>query len=442
MSTASEPTGTLGAALSHANKLLNVDPELAAEQAREILKAAPEYDPARLVLAAACRLSGDPARALEIVVPLVVAQPGWVAAHFENAQALAAAGHGDEAINALQRTVGLKPDHPEAWRMLADHLMAIGDTKAADRAYARHIRCSTRDPVLQQSAAAMISNDVATAERLLKAHLAEAPTDVPAIRMLAEVAVRVGRDDEAVRLLKRCLELAPSFAAARFNYAVLLHRHNDSAAAISELEKLLETEPRNPSYRNLYAVALSRVGDYERSSSIYAELLGEYAGNAKIWLSYGHVLKTEGRQAESIDAYRKSIDLDPAFGEAYWSLANLKTFRFTEPDLAEMHNQLADPELSTDNRLHLNFALGKAYEDAGSYALSFEHYEQGNALHRSGHPYNADRNTTRAQRLKKVFTRQLFERRADFGCNRIRSSSSVCHAPARHCSSRSSLVTA
>ena len=130
--------------------------------------------------------------------------------------------------------------------------------------------------------------------------------------MLAEVAVRVGRDEEAVNLLKRCLELAPSFAAARFNYAVLLHRHNDSPAAIIELETLLAAEPRNPGYRNLYAVALSRIGDYEQSSSIYAELLSEYACNAKIWLSYGHVLKTEGRQAESIDAYRKSIDLDPA----------------------------------------------------------------------------------------------------------------------------------
>jgi tetratricopeptide (TPR) repeat protein len=416
MSSASEPTGTLTTALAHAEKLLKVDPELAAEQAREILKSAPEYDPARLILAAASRLSGDPAAALEIIVPLVIEQPNWIAAHFENAQALAAAGHGDEAINALHRTVALKPDHPEAWRLLGDHLMATGDTDGADRAYARHIRCSTRDPVLQESAAAMIRNDIATAERLLKAHLAEVPTDVPAIRMLAEVAVRVGRDEEAVNLLLRCLELAPGFAAARFNYAVLLHRHNDSPAAIAELEKLLQTEPRNPSYRNLYAVALSRTGDYERSSKIYAELLGEYAGNAKIWLSYGHVLKTEGRRAESIDAYRKSIDLDPSFGEAYWSLANLKTFRFSETDLCEMSARLEEPGLSDENRLHLHFALGKAYEDDKEYEKSFRHYERGNALHRTGHPYNADRNAVRARRLKEVFSRQLFEQHAASGC--------------------------
>ena len=417
MSSATQPTGTLSAALAHAGKLLKADPGLAAEQALEILEAAPDYDPARLVLAAARRLSGDPAAALDLVVPLVVKQPGWVAAHFENALALAAGGHGDEAINALKRTVALKPDHPEAWRYLGDHLMATGDTEAADGAYARHVRCSTRDPALQQAAAAMVNDDVAAAERLLKAHLTDAPTDVPAIRMLAEVAVRCGRDDEAVKLLSRCLELAPSFAAARFNYAMLLHRHNDSAAAIVELEKLLAKDARNPSYRNLYAVALSRIGEYDRSSSIYSELLSEYAGNAKIWLSYGHVLKTEGRQEESIDAYRKSIELDPAFGEAYWSLANLKTFRFTEADLADMHAQLADDELSVENRLHINFALGKAYEDDKSYARSFEHYTEGNALHREGHPYNADRNTRRAARLKEVFSRELFGQRAGAGCD-------------------------
>jgi tetratricopeptide (TPR) repeat protein len=402
MSTASEPTGTLEAALARTDSLLKVDPRLAAEQALEILKAVPGYAPAQLLLAAARRLTGDPAAALGLIEPLLGEQPKWIAAHFEHGLTLAAVGRGDDAIKALQRTVELKPDHVEAWRVLGDHLMAIGDNEAADAAYARHIRCSTREPVLQQAAAAMIKNDLPTAERLLKTHLAKVPTDVPAIRMLAEVAIRLGREEDAENLLLRCLELAPSF--------------NDSAAALIELQRLLEEEPQNPSYRNLHAVTLSRTGDYEQSSRIYAELLSEYSGNAKIWLSYGHVLKTEGRQAECIDTYRKSIECDPAFGEAYWSLANLKTFRFSESDLKEMHAQLADPQLADENRLHLHFALGKAYEDSRDYAKSFEHYDKGNALQRNAHPYDAERNTKRAARLKKLFSRQLFEQRADSGC--------------------------
>jgi len=403
--------------MAHAARLLDVDPALAAEQAQEILKAAPNHHPAVLLLASARRRSGNPAAALELLEPLVRAQGQWAAAHFERGLALAGVGRGDEAIQALRRTAELKPDHTEAWRILADHLMAIGDTEGADAAYARHIQCSTRNPLLQQAAVAMLKNDIPQAEALLKAHLKLAPTDVPAIRMLAEVAVRCGHDEDAKNLLVRCLELAPTFAAARYNYAVLLHRLNDSAGALAEIERLLAVDPRNPGYRNLYAVILSRIGEYERSSRIYAELLDEYPANAKAWLSYGHVLKTEGRQGECIDAYRRSIARDPAFGEAYWSLANLKTFRFDEADLSAMQAQLVRTELDDVNRLQFHFALGKAYEDAGDYAQSFEHYAKGNALERARNRYDADRNSTRIQRLKTAFTRDFFSGRAGSGCD-------------------------
>lgn len=416
MTAASDATGTLNVALEHATRLLDADPALAIEQAQEILRAVPSHPPAVLLLAIAHRRSGDPASALDILLPLAKVQQRWAAAHFELGVTLARLGRGDEAIEALQKTVELKPDHPEAWRVLADHLVATGNLQAGDAAYARHVQCSSGDPLLQQAAGAMIKNDVAAAERLLKAHLKEAPTDVAAIRMLAEVAVRCSRDADAENLLQRCLELAPSFAAARYNYAVLLHRHNDSPGALVEIEKCLEAEPDSPSYRNLCAVILSRVGEYERSSAIYAQLLDEYPANAKVWLSYGHVLKTEGRQEDCIAAYRESISQDPAFGEAYWSLANLKTYRFTDADLAAMEKQLSDPGLSDENRWHFHFALGKAFEDDKDFARSFEHYAKGNALYRASNGFDAELNARRAARLKNDFSREFFEARSGMGC--------------------------
>jgi Tfp pilus assembly protein PilF len=275
---------------------------------------------------------------------------------------------------------------------------------------------SLDNPRLRMAAIAMNRNDIPQAEQLLKAHLHEAPTDVPAIRMLAEVAMRIGRDEDAKNLLERALELAPAFMPARYQLAVLLHRQNDPSTALAEVERLLAADPRNPGYRNLAAVILSRVGEYERSSRMYAELLKEYPTNAKVWLSYGHVLKTEGRQDESIAAYRCAIAHEPGFSEAYWSLANLKTFRFTESDFAAMRAGVEDPVVDEVNRVHLHFALGKAHEDAGDYAASFEHYAKGNALHRARNPHDADLNTKRAERLKAVFTRELFAARAGGGC--------------------------
>lgn len=413
----SEKMGSLEAATRNAAELLDVNPTLAAEQAQEILNAVPNHPPAMFLLASALRRSGNPQAALEILEPLLNAQHKWAAAHFEHGASLGMLGRGDEAIQALLKAVQFQPEHPEAWRVLADHLLAVGDTERGDLAYSRHVQCSTRDPKLREAAAAMVKNDVALAERLLKRYLMQVPTDVAAIRMLAEVAVRCSRDQDAEHLLQRCLELAPSFAAAHYNYAVLLHRRNDPNNALREIKIALQSDPNNPSYRNLYAVILSRVGEYRKSSEIYARLLSEYPQNPKVWLSYGHVLKTEGRQAESIEAYRTSIARDPAFGEAYWSLANLKTFHFTETDLAAMHAQLEDTKLSGENRWHFQFALGKAYEDAQDYARSFTHYAKGNALYRLGSKYDPDLNTARAQRLKSEFSSEFFRARKGAGCD-------------------------
>jgi Tfp pilus assembly protein PilF len=280
----------------------------------------------------------------------------------------------------------------------------------------KSIRSSLENPRLRLAAVAMNRNDIPQAEQLLKAHLYEAPTDVPAIRMLAEVAMRVGRDDDAKSLLERALELAPGFEPARYQLAVLLHRRNEPAAALAEVERLLALDARNPGYRNLAAVILARVGQYERSSGLYAELAREYPTNSKVWLSYGHVLKTEGRLDESVAAYRRAIQQEPTFGEAYWSLANLKTFRFGDTDLAVMRSATNDPSVADSDRVNLHFALGKALEDAGEWAASFEHYAKGNALHRAKNPYDAEQNTARARRLEAVFSREFFGARAGSGC--------------------------
>jgi tetratricopeptide (TPR) repeat protein len=411
---APEEMGSLEEATKNAAQLLDVNPTLAAEQAQEILNAIPNHPPAMFLLASARRLSGDPQAALEILEPLLNAQHKWAAAYFEYGASLGMLGRGDEAIKALLKAVQYQPEHPEAWRVLADHLLAIGDTKGGDLAYTRHVQCSARDPMLREAAAAMVKNEVALAERLLKKHLIGKPTDVPAIRMLAEVAVRCGQDEDAEKLLLRCLELAPGFAAARYNLAVILHRRNDPNNALVEIEKALAADSENPSYRNLCAVILSRTGDYDRSIELYSRLLSEYPENAKVWSSYGHVLKTAGKAADSIDAYRQSIERKPSYGEAYWSLANLKTYRFTDTDLAAMHAQLEDMKLVGEDHWHFQFTLGKAYEDAKEYEKSFDHYAKGNALvlHRSG--YDPDLNTTE---LKRAFSQEFLAKREGMGCD-------------------------
>jgi tetratricopeptide (TPR) repeat protein len=278
------------------------------------------------------------------------------------------------------------------------------------------LQSSKDDPRLRQAAIAMNRNDIPLAERLLKTYLHEAPTDVLAIRMLAEVAMRIGHDEDARHLLERALELVPNFLPARFQYAVLLNRLNEHALALAAIESLLALEPRNPAYRNLAAVVLTRVGEFERSSHLYAELVAEHPANARAWLSYGHVLKTEGRQDEAIAAYRRAIQNEPSFGEPWWSLANLKTFRFSGSDLGTMRQYVEDPAVDEASRVHLHFALGKAHEDAHEYAASFEHYARANAIYRDSHPYDPKVIAQRCDRMKAVFTREFFDSHAGVGC--------------------------
>jgi tetratricopeptide (TPR) repeat protein len=415
VSAAAEPVGTLEVALAHAVRLLERAPLLAAEQASEILKAAPGHPNATLVLGIARRASGDPLAAHASLAALVASHPRWAAAHCELGLTLGTLGRGEDAVVSLRRAVELEPDLAIAWRALADHLSAMGDDAGADVARGRFLKASTQDPRLLSAAAALCENKIPDAEALLRLHLKEYPTDIAAIRMFAEVAARLGRYRDAENLLARCLELAPGFHGARHNYAVVLFRQAKAADALPEIDRLLAVEPRNPNYRSLKAAILTGVGEYERAIEIYAEVLTEYPHQAPIWLSYGHALKTAGRRQEGIRAYRRTIELDASSGEAYWSLANLKTFRFEPQDLQRMRAQLARPDLKAEDRYHFDFALGKALEDERDYDASFEHYLRGNALRRAEISYEPAQNREHVARSRALFTPQFFAARAGVG---------------------------
>jgi tetratricopeptide (TPR) repeat protein len=412
-----DPVGTLDVALMHAARLLESNPALAAEQAGEILSVAPGHPVALLYLGVAHRTRGQLAEAVRVLETLVSAHGEWASAHYELGLAYGAADAGEQAIASLRRALELKPDLIDGWRALGDQLMVGGDAGGADAAYARHIKASTKNPRLLECAVALCENRLAVAEAGLRAHLKDYPTDVVAIRMFAEVASRLGRYADAEKLLERCLQLAPTFTAARHNYAVVLHRQSRAVEALREVELLLGVAPENPGYHNLKAAILSRLGEYGLSIETYGRVLEQYPKQPKVWMSYGHALKTAGRREESIQAYRRSIELAPSFGEAYWSLANLKTVRFDDADLSAMRTQLARDDISHEDRFHLHFALGKALEDAGEYADSFEHYALANALRRRGIAYDAAETTAQVRRSKVLFTRELFAERSGAGCD-------------------------
>jgi predicted Zn-dependent protease len=415
MNSAADPTGSIEKALAHARRLLESNPLLAAEQASEILKVAPNQPVAMLLLAVARRMTGDIAEALAILERLTAAQPSWAAAHYEFGAALGDAGAPQTAVVALRRAVSLKPDLPDAWRELGDQLTVLKDGEGADAAYARHIETSNKDPRLMAAASALCEKRIPEAEYRLREHLKQFPTDVAAIRMLAEVAGRLGRYGDAETLLTRAVELSPSFHAARNNLALILNKQNKYAESLAQIELLVAAEPRDSGHRNLKAVVLAKIGDYPQALDIYADILAKHPGRAMIWMSYAHALSSAGRTQDSIAAYRRCLELEPHNGEAYWSLANLKTFRFTEAEVADMRGLLTAAKTTSDDRAHLHFAIGKALEDTRQYADSFVHYDVGNALRLAKVGYNPNNTTVLVKRSKALFTQKFMAERKDFG---------------------------
>ena len=281
---------------------------------------------------------------------------------------------------------------------------------------APNFRRAVNDPRLIEAALALHDNRLHDAEPILKAHLKHDPFDVAAIRMLAELAGRIGRYADAENLLRRALELSPAFVAARSNLAIVLYRQGKSADAIAELAKLDLGDPGNIGNANLKAAAHGRIGDYDEAIELYEAVLKAHPRQDKVWMSYGHVLKTIGRAEDSIAAYRQALSIKPGFGEVWWSLANFKTYRFTQVDISAMQAELAGANISDEDRFHIDFALGKAFEDRGDWSHSFAHYASGNALRRTTLDYDPAIITDYVRRSQSLFTTAFFEARGGGGC--------------------------
>lgn len=415
MDSSSQAIGSLDEALANARHWLARDPRLAREQALEILQAIGPHPRARFLLALADDALGDAAAALASLQQLAQQHPDWRPPHRALADLLARQGRGDEAIQRLRHALALDARDPSAWLALADHLRAADDEAGAAEAQAMHLRHATQDPQLLQAADALAANHLPVAETLLRDRLSRHPSDAAALRMLAEVAARLGRLDDAQALLEHCLRCAPGFAAARHNLAIVAHRGNKPLLALEQLDQLLAQDPENPSALNLRAAVLCRLGDYAPAIAIYDRLVARYPTQAKLWLSLGHSLKTHGDRERAISAYRRAIALEPGFGEAWWSLANLKTFRFGADDLARMQAQAARTDLAEDQRAQFHFALGKAFEDAGDPDDAFRHYAEGNALRRRQVPYRAEDSRLRVRRTLQLFTPDFLRERAGQG---------------------------
>ncbi len=408
--------GSYRTALDHAVQLLRTNPRLAEQQAAEILKVFPGAEPARRILAAACRLQGRPQESLAILEPLLANNLASASFQYEWGRTLGSLGRTREAIGALRDALRLEPGNAAAWRALGDQLVLHGDEAGGRDAHERHLALTATAPELVEAAGLMRDGKIGQAERIVRDYLKANPADVNAIRLLADIGIKLFRYEDARNLLARCLELAPDFHLARYNLAALLTRQNRLPEALGEVRRLLAAEPTNPNYLLLESNVLVQMGDHAQALGVLERVLETHPDQPRAQMNYGHTLKTVGRLEESIAAYRRCIALQPGIGEAYWSLANLKTYRFTDEEVVLMREQLAAAEGRPEDQAHLAFALGKALEDRGEFDESFRCYERGNNIRRARHRHSARINVFDTARQIRTLTAEFFAARRGWGC--------------------------
>ena len=270
-------------------------------------------------------------------------------------------------------------------------------------------------PELQKAAQALHDGRPRASELILRSYLDRHPGDVDGMALLADALVRLDRHQEAAELLAPCLEQAPGFAAARHLYVTVLLTLNRRTEAFAQIDMLLDREPEEPRHRSLKAMAHAWVGDHAAAAHEYERVLAHEPRNPAPYLAYGHTLRTLGRGDAAVAAYREIIRRFPKLGEAYWSLANLKTFRFTAAETETMQQLLDSGDLTVESRIQINFALGKALEDEKAFAESFARYDEGNALKRATLSYNAELTTTYVLNCQTLFSAKFFADRAGWG---------------------------
>jgi tetratricopeptide (TPR) repeat protein len=391
-------------------------PDLSLTAAQSLLDRVPENRDVLYMLAVSQRYVGRTRDALATLARLEAIHPTYSRLFQERGHCCVALGEPSQALEAFLQAVNINAALPGSWRALAALFRSAGREEEAEMAAGHVAKLASLPSEIVTARSMFADGEVHEAERVIRAFLKTHGNHVEAMRLLAQIGIKLEILDDAELLLESLLILAPDYHRARCDYVrVLLQRHQH-AKALEESRILLQADPDDRDYRAVHATALLSLADYEGAITIYRALVEETPHAADVHLSIAHALKTLGRQAEAVSAYHTAAQARPHYGDAYWSLANLKTYRFTNDEIDTMRRSEATPEIALEDRYHLCFALGKALEDRGDYAGSFAFYERGNALKKGEVQYRQDPIDRNVTLQRALFTPEFLAARADWGC--------------------------
>lgn len=382
-----DPNITVKAAFERASAMLHAgDMQMAEAICRDGLRRFPDDGNLLCLLGGVLIRQHRPVEAENPLRNVIERFPDFAKAHEELGNAMLAQQRLDEAAASLQRTLELEPGNDLAKLKL------------------EKVQAALRRP-----------DTAANGQGFLQEVLARDPDNPDAYRLMGVEALQQGHPGDAVVLLKKAISIDPDFVVGWIDLGRAHAAQGDFAQAVDATRHAVDLEPRALLPHVLSAGYLSRMGRYNEAIAKYNDGLATAPGNRDCLLGLGHALRTIGRHAGSVAAYREVMRTQPAAAEAYWSLANLKNARFEPDEIDMMRQQVANDDLSDDERAQFMFALGKAYEDEADYERSFGYYETGNAVQRKLESYDPVDTQTTNDHIIEFFDQTLFADKADSG---------------------------
>jgi tetratricopeptide (TPR) repeat protein len=371
-----------------------------------------------LYIKAVCeRYLGRNDRALASVDQLKSLSPDFGRAHQEEGHIFKAMGDFEGAMAAYRRACQCNPVLQASWKAQAEILEGWGHRDIAKEMRGQEQRIASLPKSLVAISHLLYEGKLVKAETACRHFLQKNPHHVEAMRLLADIGSRLGILEDADFLLESALEFEPDNIQVRIDYIQTLRKRQKFAEALKQSELLYRRDVENPIFQSIYAIESMQTGEYEQALELFEKVLQRLPEDPVTLTSKGHALKTFGRHEEAVLSYQKAIASDPGHGDAYYGLANLKTYRFSDDELRLMESQEQANRLSYQNLIHICFALGKAYEDRKDYDTSFGHYERGNELKRVQSRYDADQMTAELNSQITACTPDLFAKQSGKGCD-------------------------
>ncbi len=391
------------------------DAELAEKICRQSLNEFPRDANLLCLLGAALIKQNRPRDAEHTLSRAVTIHSSFSRAHEGLAEALIMQGKLPEALKSLERAEELEPGSASIRMKKARVLTGMGKDNEATKEFEASFKLTPHREELVRGLSLQRMGNFQEAEQIYRDVLIRDPENVDALRLLAGVAMRAKQWGDAQTLLDRALELAPDFFQGWMDLGLAKQEQDDIDGAVAAYKRAIRLEPNKPSGYGAVATASALAGEHDDAIEYFEKALEQEPSNASALAGIGHVLKTVGRQDEAIATYRKCIEHNPGHGETWWSLANLKTFKFTDEEVDAMLEQVESGQLPDEPLANFEFALGKAFEDRKDYDRAFEFYDRGNSNRRQRERYDPVQTADSHDEFISIFNKEFLAQHENGG---------------------------